>query len=156
MSIIKTEETQRYKHLRDQLSTLAVARSLSLCIVGIIPDGLAQMRLSQFRKDFPNLKANLSSISSSTNSKIKQYSNINVGESDGGISTDQGRVATQRDLQLTNQEQILRSGGKRKVESQVLNCKKRRENTDFGGSKTDQTQYIYCNILSLYHNILTI
>ena len=97
------------------------------------------MRLSQFRKDFPKLKENQSSISSSTKSKIKQYSNINVGESAGGISTNQGRAATQRDLQLTNQEQILRSGGKRKVESQVLNCKKRRENTDFGGSKTDQT-----------------
>ena len=106
---------------------------------GIIPDGLVQMRLSQFRKDFPNLKANLSSISSSTNSKSKQYSNINVGESAGGISTNQGRAATQRDLQLTNQEQILRSGGKRKVESQLLKCKKRQENTDFGGSKTDQT-----------------
>ena len=65
-----------------------------------------------------------------------------MGESDGGISTNQGRAATQRDLQLTNQEEILRSGGKRKVESiesQVLNCKKRRENTDFGGSKPERT-----------------
>ena len=32
MSIINMEEALRYKHLRDQLSTLAIARSLSLCI----------------------------------------------------------------------------------------------------------------------------
>ena len=109
---------------------------------GIIPDVLVQMRLSNFRKDFPNLKANLSSLSSSTNSqncKTKHYTNIKVGESEGGVSTNSVRAAVQRDLQLTNQEQVLRCGGKRKVESEVLNCKKRRENTDFEGSKTDQT-----------------
>ena len=55
-----------------------------------------------------------------------------MGESEGGVSTNSVRAAVQRDLQLTNQEQVLRCGGKRKVESEVLNCKKRRENTDFG------------------------
>ena len=62
-----------------------------------------------------------------------------MGESGGGISTNSVRAASERDLKLTNQERIVQVGGKRKVESEIFNCKKRRENMDVGGLRTDQT-----------------
>jgi hypothetical protein len=49
------------------------------------------------------------------------------------------KAATQRDLQLTNGEQAIRGGGKRKVESDIFNCKKRPENNDLSIISEDQT-----------------
>jgi hypothetical protein len=69
--------------------------------------------LSNFIKDFPNLKVKLSSISSSTNSQNCKITNITVGESEGGVLTNLLREIFRRDLQLTNQEQALQCGGKR-------------------------------------------
>ena len=71
--------------------------------------------------------------------KNQNYTNINVGGNEREVSTNGKRAASQRDLHLTNREQVLLSGGKRKVESEIYNCKKRRENTDFGGQQKDQT-----------------
>ena len=55
------------------------------------------------------------------------------------VSTNGVGSARQRDMQLTNEERVLQGGGKRKVESAIFNCKKRQENTDFGGTQTDLT-----------------
>ena len=63
---------------------------------GIIPDGLVQMQLSNFRKEFPNLNirenAKLLSLSSSSNT------NIIGGDYGGKVSTNRGRAATSKDL----------------------------------------------------------
>ena len=103
------------------------------------------MRLSNFRKQFPNLKAELSSSSNSIqdvqnqNQNYTNYTNINVGGNEREVLTNEERAASQRDLHLTNRKQVLLGRGKRKVESDMFNCKKRRENTDFGGQHKDQT-----------------
>ena len=64
---------------------------------GIIPDRLVQMRLSNFRKTFPNLNTE-------ENAKLSSYSNytnINVGESGGKVSTNRVRAATLNERDLT-------------------------------------------------------
>ena len=94
--------------------------------------GLVQISLSNFRKQIPNLKANLSSNNN------QNYTNIIGCDNDGKESTNEVRAATQRDLQLTNGEQAIRGGGKRKVEPAMVSYKKRQENTDFAGISGDQ------------------
>ena len=88
------------------------------------PDGLVQMRLSNFRKTFPNLNTE-------ENAKLSSYTNINVGESGGKVSNNGVRAATSKDLQSTNGKGGIIESMKRKVEPPVRNSKKRRENTDF-------------------------
>ena len=90
---------------------------------GIIPDGLVQMQLSNFRKTSPDLyieeNAKLSALSN--------YTNINVGESGGKVSTNRVRAATSRDLQSTNGK----GGIGESLEPTVRNSKRRWEYTDF-------------------------
>jgi hypothetical protein len=94
---------------------------------GIIPDGLVQMKLSNFRKTFPNLNTE----ENAKNAKLSSYTNINVGESGRKVSTNGVRAATSKDLQSTNGRGGLMESMKRKVEPLVRNSKKRRENSDF-------------------------
>ena len=84
---------------------------------GIIPDGLVQMRLSNFRLRFPNL-------SSDSNP------NTNIGVGGGGnFFTNERAAATSKRMNITNGGSGLISV-KRKVEPNVENCKRKWENTD--------------------------
>ena len=91
---------------------------------GIIPDGLVQMRLSNFRKTFPNLNteenANNAKLSSYSN-----YTNIIGGESGGKVSTNRVGAATskERDLQSTNGK----GGIVERLEPTVRNSNRRRK-----------------------------
>ena len=89
---------------------------------GIIPDGLVQMRLTNFRKEIPN-------FNTEENAKLSSYSkytNILGGESGGKVSTNGVRAETSKDLQSTNGK----GGIVKRLEPTVRNSKRRRENTD--------------------------
>ena len=94
-------------------STTTVHTSLR----GIIPDGLVQIRISNFRLKFPNLS-----------SDSNQNTNIGVGGG-GNFFTNERAAATSKRMNIINGGPGLISV-KRKVEPNVDNCKRKRENTD--------------------------
>ena len=93
----------------------------------IIPDGLVQKRLFDFKKLFPNLEENTSTPNGKN--KIQNYTN-KVGDNDMGGSTNRGGAAHQRNKHSTNREPGSETGTKRKIEPDTTTCKRRRADTD--------------------------
>ena len=95
----------------------------------IIPDGLVQKRLFDFKKQFPNLEENI--LTPNRKNKLQNYTN-NVGDNDMGGLTNRGGAAHQRKKHSTNGEpgSETKTGTKRKVEPDTTTCKRRRADTD--------------------------